>query len=251
MIHQKASVRRKDNYLVNWYEADLFGQAKLSSICNYLQESAWRHAEDLGYGYEAASSRNELWVIVGLMVRMLKYPEWGSTIQVETWPKGIDRLLAFRDYKISSEGGEVLGAATSSWMILDADTRRPKKMDIVLDKLDMTLSQDILNENPPHLSAIKTPLEGYAHTVRYSELDFNGHVNNTRYLDWCMDGFPADIHHSQRVETMVINFMSESKYGDLNRIVANSWEAGENHIHGIRENDGRTIFRARLHWKKI
>ncbi len=242
---------RKDNYLVNWYEADLYGKAKLSSICNYLQESAWRHAENMGFGFEAAASRNEIWVIVGLMLKMLKYPSWGTKIQVETWPKGIDRLLAFRDYKISDENGEVIGAATSSWMILDINTRRPKKMEIVQDALHLTIAQDVLNENPPHLHTLETPLEGYAHQVRFTELDFNGHVNNTRYLDWCMDAFPAEFHHKYRVETMLINFLSESKSGDVNHIMADTWEPKLNHIQAKRENDGKIIFRSRLDWKDI
>lgn len=82
----------KDNYLDNWYEADMTGEAKISSICNYLQESAWRHANHLGFGFEDATARDEVWVIIGLTLKMLRYPRWGEEITVETWPKGLDRL---------------------------------------------------------------------------------------------------------------------------------------------------------------
>jgi len=61
------------------------------------------------------------------MIRMVGFPEWGQNITVETWPKGIDRLFAFRDFRILNSDGTVIGAATSSWMILDHDTPAPQK----------------------------------------------------------------------------------------------------------------------------
>jgi medium-chain acyl-[acyl-carrier-protein] hydrolase len=100
--------------MINWYDTDLNGQLKMSALANYLQESAWRHANHLGFGYEETRRRNEFWVVISLMIRMTGTPEWGKTITVETWPRGIERLFAFRDFKIMDEGGNVLGAATST-----------------------------------------------------------------------------------------------------------------------------------------
>ena len=52
----------QENFRVNWYDTDLNGHVKMSSIANYLQESAWRHAEHLGFGYEDAKKRNEFFL---------------------------------------------------------------------------------------------------------------------------------------------------------------------------------------------
>jgi medium-chain acyl-[acyl-carrier-protein] hydrolase len=236
----------QDKYLVNWYEADLTGLAKLSSICNYLQESAWRHANHLGFGFEDAQARNEVWVIIGLMLKMLRYPAWGETITVETWPKGIDRLFAFRDFRILDEQQNVIGAATSTWMILDSTTRRPRPVEIVRDVLHLAVRQDILDKNPPHLQPPHDPEILYSRQVRFSELDFNGHVNNTRYIDWCMDAFPAEWHLENKVNTLIINYLSEVRGTDtialLNDRSSNSGYA----LQGNRESDGKAIFRARL-----
>jgi len=235
----------QENFRINWYDTDLNGHIKMSSIANYLQESAWRHAEHLGFGYEDAQRRNEFWVIVALMVRMVDYPQWGDKITVETWPKGIDRLFAFRDFKIISEDGKVLGAATSTWMILDQDTHRPKKVDIVKPMLHLAVRQDILAENPPHLPVLENFNGSVSRQVQFSEVDFYGHVNNTRYLDWCLDAIPAAWHHSHKIRCMIINFLSETHYGENIRV---DYLMSEDSIlfQGNREADGKAIYRAEL-----
>ena len=59
---------------------------------------------------------------------MDEYPEWKDNIEIKTWPKGVDGLFAIRDFQIF-RNGEIIGRATSYWLILDADSKRPKRLD--------------------------------------------------------------------------------------------------------------------------
>ena len=235
-----------EEYLIQWYDTDLNGQLKMSAIANYLQESAWKHANHLGFGYEETRKRNEFWVIVSLMIRMNANPEWGQTITVETWPKGIDRLFAFRDFKIMDAGGAVIGAATSTWMILDQDTRRPKSVDVVKPVLHMASNHDGLEGHPPLLM----PLQEITHTetrqVRFSEVDQNGHVNNIRYIDWCLDALSSEWHRKHRIRTLVINYLSEVRGDDTMEISSGPGRELSHYIQGTRESDRKVIFRTRV-----
>jgi len=235
-----------EKYLVHWYDTDLNGQIKMSAIADYLQETAWRHANHLGFGYEEARKRNEFWVIVNLMIKMVGSPEWGRTITIETWPKGIERLFAFRDFKIMNDEGIVLGAATSTWMILDQDTRRPKNVDIVKPILHLTTKQDILEGNPPFLLSLKEISATEMRQVRFSEVDQHGHVNNIRYIDWCLDALSSDWHRTHRIRSMVINYLSEVKADETIKI--SSGPPGDHSllIQGTRQEDGKAIFRTRM-----
>jgi medium-chain acyl-[acyl-carrier-protein] hydrolase len=237
-----------EEYLVHWYDTDLNGNIKMSAIANYLQESAWRHANHLGFGYEDARKRNEFWVIVSLMIKMVEFPEWGQTITVETWPKGIDRLFAFRDFRITAGDGKVIGAATSSWMILDQETRRPKSVDLVKPVLHLATHQDILEENPPFLLAIKEISGTELRKVRFSEVDQHGHVNNIRYIDWCLDALPAEWHKSHRIKSMVINYLSEVRTDETIKISTGISGDHSQLIQGTRE-DGKAIFRMRFDYE--
>lgn len=239
----------KEEYLVHWYDTDLNGHIKMSAIANYLQESAWRHANHLGFGYEDAKKRNEFWVIVNLMIRINGFPQWGQTINVETWPKGIDRLFAIRDFRILKNDGTVIGAATSSWMILDLNTRRPKNVDIVKPVLHLATHQDILSENAPFLRAIKEISSAELRKVRFSEVDQHGHVNNIRYIDWCLDTLPVEWHREHRITSMVINYLAEVKEDETIKISTGLPGDHSQFIQGNREEDGKVIFRTRLDYR--
>jgi acyl-ACP thioesterase len=221
------------------------GQIKMSAVTNYLQETAWRHAEHLGFGYEDALKRNEFWVIIGLMIRLVGQPQWGQKIIIETWPKGIDRLFAFRDFRILSEDGNILGAATSTWMILDRTTRRPKSVDIVKPVLYLATQQDILEANPPLLPTLTETGETVSRKVMFSEVDQNGHVNNTRYIDWSIDALSSDWHRSHRISELIINYIAEVRPDET--ILIARGPAGEHSqsVQGLRE-DGKVIFRTRI-----
>jgi medium-chain acyl-[acyl-carrier-protein] hydrolase len=240
-----------EEYPIQWYDTDLNGQLKMSAIANYLQESAWKHANHLGFGYEDTLKRNEFWVIITLMIRMVGYPEWGQKITVETWPRGIDRLFAYRDFRIMDAGGKVIGAATSAWMILDRTTRRPKNVDIVKPVLHLATHQDILEANPPLLQPLKEIETTEPRKIRFSEVDQHGHVNNIRFIDWSLDALSSEWHRTHRIRTMVINYLAEVT-ADETILIATG--PGNDHsviIQGVREEDGKAIFRTRLDWENV
>ena len=240
-----------EEFPIYWYDTDQNGHLKMSAIANYLQESAWRHAQHLGFGYEDTQKRNEFWVIISLMIRMVGQPGWGERITVQTWPKGVDRLFAYRDFKIMDSNGAVVGAATSAWMILDQDTRRPKNVDIVKPILHLATHQDVLEGNPPLLQPLKTIETTEPRKVLFTEVDQHGHVNNIRYIDWSLDAMPSDWHRSHRINTMVINYLSEVKTDDTMEIATGPGSDHSQVIQGVRESDGKIVFRTRLDFENL
>jgi acyl-ACP thioesterase len=239
----------KEEYPIYWYDTDRHGNLKMSAVANYLQESAWRHANHMGFGYEDAQKRKEFWVIISMMIRMTGMPEWGTKIAVETWPKGTDRLFAFRDFKIMDTNGNVIGAATSAWMILDQETRRPKSVDIVKPMLHLATHQDVLEGNPPMLSPLREIRYIEPRKVRFTEVDQNGHVNNIRYIDWSLDALSPEWHRHHQIKTLVINYLSEVKEDEMLNIASGPGKEGSMIIQGARESDGKTIFRTRVEWE--
>ena len=238
-----------EQFNVNWYDTDLNGRIKMSAVANFLQETAWRHANHLGFGYEDAQKRNEFWVVVGMMIRMTGSPEWGQTITVQTWPKGIDRLFAFRDYKVMRTDGSVIGAATSTWMILDQDTRRPKSVDIVKPVLHLASMEHSLQENAPFLLSLKKVSSEETRQVRFSEVDQYGHVNNIRYIDWCLDSLSTEWHREHRISSLVINYLSEVRADEMIKIATGPGGGHSLLIQGTRASDGKAIFRTRVDWE--
>ena len=48
----------------------------------------------------------------------------------------------------------------------------------------------------------------------YTELDKNGHVNNTRYIDWANDLPGSDFHKEHILKEMTVCYQSEACQGE-------------------------------------
>lgn len=236
-----------DTYTVNWYDADSGHKAGMVSICKYLQESAWNHANHFGFGYRTASEVNQVWVIVRLLVKMERYPAWEDRITVRTWPRGMEGLLALRDFEILDAAGLRIGAAASQWFIIDSVTRKPQPGIIVRDIMPLVSGETALDEQPEKIH-IHDPLP-FQYTVkgRYSDIDMYQHINNTRYVEWSLNLFPEEMHRTRHLSMMSIEFLAESRLGDEIQLFS---DTGTNpaFVRGFRPEDDKTVFRAKFRW---
>ena len=199
-----------DQYLVHSYEMDQQRRLSLVAAINYFQESAWRNAEVLGLGFNELAAKNRFWVLSRLYVEMYRYPLWGDTVQLETWPKGMDSLFAMRDFRIKSTSGkEILGAGTTAWLIIDGTTHRLQRIEQICE--DMPCFPETAVEyklDKIALAKIMTPQIRIV--AGYTDVDVNRHVNNVCYLNWAINYLPVE-NEQLTVRSAEINFLSEAR----------------------------------------
>lgn len=198
----------QQDFLVLSNEADIHHRASLYSLSNYLQEAARSHAEKLGWGVELLRSQQQFWVLTRLIIQVEAYPKPGQTITVATWPKGTDRLFALRDFEVTL-GDKIIARATSSWALLDLKSRRANSLDAMSSIMFERANIHAIKAVPEKLPAPAVDASTSQHTVTYSELDLNGHVNNTRYINWLLDTFPIDFHKKHAVSSIQLNYLAE------------------------------------------
>jgi medium-chain acyl-[acyl-carrier-protein] hydrolase len=238
-----------DSYNVYWCDADTKGNASIISLFNYLQESALRNAAYLGLGYKAEMEANQIWVIVRMEMEVKRYPQWGESIMVRTWPRGVENFYALRDYEIMDSEGNLIAAATSRWIIINTISRRP---------LPMKIMQELLNLCDPRKAT--TPVLGETrlagkfvfikrHSVQYSDLDKHNHVNNTRYVEWVVNAFPFNWLQGHEIVTFRIDYQRESHQDDEVEIYADQPGGKNNWVKVIRIQDQKIIFKAFIGWR--
>jgi medium-chain acyl-[acyl-carrier-protein] hydrolase len=106
-------------YKIKSYDVDCEQKLKLPSLFNYLQEVAGNQAESIGVGFEVLKQKNLFWVLSRMKIQIHNMPKWNDEIIVYTWPKGIDKLFALRDFEITNNEGKLLISATSCWLLID------------------------------------------------------------------------------------------------------------------------------------
>jgi len=241
----------KDHYFINWHEADFKGNASLTSICNFLQETAWRNAEHMGVGYSQLHQNKQIWVVLRWLIRMEKYPKWRDEIILETWPRPPERLFALRDYQIKSIDGEILGAATSTWLVLDANTHRPQKPDFLKDALHLTSNKLSIGRNADNLIIPEGLRLKKSHEVIISEIDNYGHVNNAKYVEWALNLFDQQFLEERTIKEFQINFLNEAKFGQVIDLFLKKESPEDYKAVAVRKNDQKNIFSAKLMFRQL
>lgn len=253
MTNTNASEKKKtwiDKYTIRSYEVDTQKKATLPALCRFLQESAYHHAHNLELGYVHLREKNQFWVLSRLLIKMDRYPGWGDNIEVHTWPTGVERLFAIRDFKILDESGNRLGAAVSAWLILDGEKRRPQRPDHLENEIGHLTGEPAVAERPGKIPNLSSPRRDCVFPVRYSDLDLYNHVNNVKYIQWLIDSYPLKFHRQFKISSFEINFLSEAKFGDKVSIYTeNLAESPPSFNHCIKkEADNRDVCLARVTW---
>jgi medium-chain acyl-[acyl-carrier-protein] hydrolase len=223
------------------------GRLSLYGLLNLLQDTSIAHANLLGHGMSRTSERQALWVLTRQKVEMKKWPSLNERISIRTWVRPAEGAFAVRDFEIlSSIAGDVIGEATTSWLLLHADTRKPIREDV--STLGFTARTDGRASFDAEKVAPRTDVETLARIeVRNSDIDGNNHVNNTRYAQWILDAIPIAWHSQYVLENYSVNFLAETRLGDAIDIQSVRSEAtGDAYYHGLRVSDQKIVFTASL-----
>jgi acyl-ACP thioesterase len=230
------------NVHVKFSHTDRSGFLTPAAALDYAEEAASGHAELLGAGFEAMTEKRQIWVLSRISVHMEKRPRFGETVTVRTWPRGHERLFAIRDYEMTV-GDHLFVRARSSWIILDMDTRRPLRPDSVMEKMPLNEGKNALPENAAALAEAPGLAPVMERKALYSDLDFNGHVHNTRYMQWVCDLFEPRLIENAETIAFDMNYLKEIPASSVTSLWLGRAD-GLSHIEGRQGNV--PMFRARI-----
>jgi len=245
-----------ENYKINSLLVNAMGRLGLYGTLNLLQETAWMHAETLGFGLKAMEEKGLFWVMTRQFLKMNDWPGFGHQLQVQTWLRPPEGAFVSREFRILDDNGQEVGSCITSWLALDRQTKK------ILTAQDLYPWDQIARPEATGLVADKIPVEGTYERlakfpVRNSDLDTNQHVNNTKYAQWILDSIPYDLHRQLRLKTYSVNFLTETHLGDEVQVDRNcsspdgfTAEQGESIYRGSRVSDDRVLFTAKLTWEK-
>lgn len=213
------------HYTIKWHDTDANRQVRPSALVTYLQETANEHLIHLGISLDDLRDRYGLAFILGsISVRIYEPLFAGDDIEVQTWTcegSGFRHNRCFRALR----NGKPVAEATSQWALFnlkDGSLVKVQDMpyniepDPAITNLDLPARLRI-----PPISEME--LAGERRIV-YSDIDYNGHMNNTRYPDMLCDFLPEMRTH--RVTGMVLSYRHEAAYGHTLRVYRAKTEGG-------------------------
>lgn len=190
---------------------DRFGRVKPSVLLYFAQEVAGQHCVSLAVDWDTLDKRHLFWAVLRNRVQITRLPGRGDKITVETWPMPTTRVAYPRSVVAYDEKGEEVFRSISLWVLMDTRTRSmvlPANSGVevmgTVRGMELALPNSIV---PKKFHNVVT------RTVGYTELDRNGHMNNTRCMDWIDDLLPSAFHREHPVREFTVCYISEATEG--------------------------------------
>ena len=218
------------------------------SIFLLLQEVAWKHASQYGFGFRDLQAKEVFWVLSKIKLIVHDYPKWGDFLRIETWGKEPELLTAFRDFQGFDKVGHKFFDATSSWHILNTTNNRPQRMDDFREQFPIPEGKHAIEQKPEKLPTHENLHETNLCKVLPSDIDMNLHVNNTKYIQWVLDSFSFDFLEQHILTEIEVNFLSQAKVGG-NYFIAYSKISENEYLSSVINDNKKELAKIRTTWK--
>lgn len=237
------------NHTIACYEADANQLMRPTAMLDMMQEAANINATALGFGYDELINSNTAWVLSRIHVKFEKLPLWRQEVNLKTWHKGVAKLFYLRDFILSDTDGNAMIKATTSWLIIDMNTRRLVRNSDLATSPDKCNKEDAIAE-PADKVVVPVDIEPELvrkHPVTWSEIDTNGHVNNVKYAVWALDAVKPEDIKERPLKELLINYDAEVMPGDTVKIYRTMQETEDGLVYYITGKvDDKQNFSVRL-----
>lgn len=197
------------------YRVDANSIGKASGIWQLMQEAACHQMEMQKPSYTDLTSEGKALMLARVDLAIPEEIYLNEGLVSSSWPCPSSRATFLRNYTLLRDGRQVAIAATQ-WSLVDLESRRILKVE------DADFSNYWMDEYIELLGGKfkidRSTAEGMSRVgeklVRYSDLDYNGHMNNTYYLDMLCDCIPELADGTHRVSFLRIHYSKEAALGE-------------------------------------
>ena len=162
----------------------LSGQVRPGDLAREMEKITEEHLGILGLSRDKLKAEGKIWVIAWTQIHISRLPKLGEQVILRIWPGKMKAMMQVRKYAFYPAAGEPLASASSIFVMMDASTRgfaAPSEILKYLPVVELPGEPDL---PPMRLNFPSEPGQTLTRTVAAEEIDLNGHLNNTHYLDW-------------------------------------------------------------------
>ena len=227
--------------------ADMNGHIKLPDVVLLSLQVSGMQSIELGVGDKTIlENYNLVWIIAGYDIEVIRLPRFGEEITIETEALSYNRLFCYRRFTIYDEAGHELINMMAPFVLMDRDSRKVHAVEAeIVGPYQSEFSKKLLRG--PKYQSLENPISQDYH-VRFYDLDMNGHVNNSKYLDWIFEVMGADFLTHYIPKKINLKYVKEVRPGGV--ITSAVERTGLESEHEIT-SDGSTNAQAIITWQEI
>ena len=227
--------------------ADMNGHIKLPDVILLSLQVSGMQSIELGVSDKAIlENYNLVWIITDYDIEVARLPRFAEEITIETEALSYNRLFCYRRFTIYDEAGQELIHMMATFVLMDRDSR---KVHAVESEIVAPYQSDFDKKliRGPKYANLENPFSKDYH-VRFYDLDMNGHVNNSQYLDWIFEVMGADFLTQYIPKRINLKDVKEVRPGGV--ITSAVERTGLESKHEIT-SDGATNAQAIITWQEM
>ena len=227
--------------------ADMNGHIKLPDVILLSLQVSGMQSIELGVSDKTIlEDYNLVWIITDYDIEVVRLPRFAEEITIETEALSYNRLFCYRRFTIYDEAGQGLIHMMATFVLMDRDSRKvhavePEIVAPYQSEFDKKLIRG------PRYEPLDEPISKDYH-VRFYDLDMNGHVNNSKYLDWIFEVMGADFLTQYIPKKINLKYVKEVRPGGV--ITSAVERTGLKSKHEITSDDA-TNAQAIITWQEM
>ena len=227
--------------------ADMNGHIKLPDVILLSLQVSGMQSIELGVSDKTILEKHNLvWIITDYDIEVVRLPRFAEEITIETEALSYNRLFCYRRFTIYDETGQELIHMMATFVLMNRDSRKVHAVEPeIVAPYQSEFSKKLLRG--PKYQSLENPISMDYH-VRFYDLDMNGHVNNSKYLDWIFEVMGADFLTQYIPKKINLKYVKEVRPGGV--ITSAVERSGLESKHEITR-DGVTNAQAIITWQEI
>lgn len=184
------------------------GLAKIPAIYEIIINAIGLHIREEGFGVDDMARQGLSWALARCAVEFGRRPSLYEKLTVDV-RNGEQKGLTFaRNVRVFDAGGNFIATGVTEWCAIDIASHRPALFDAPAG-----VGNDLRPCASPGRLRPFVSVTGRKQKVGYSECDFNGHLNNCRYVEMFYDLLPQRVVTLPGGVRLDINFVREVPLG--------------------------------------
>lgn len=200
-----------EKYKIKYSDVDRNNNCKLSRVLDLFQDIATSHSDTLGYGSKKMLEDNLGWLVTGWKFNVDEMPKVDEIIEIRTWSRGVKGLTAKRSIEFLNEKEDSIVQVDSNWVLYDLkENKITKPNEERMSKYgvnDRVVIDEIKHTNIKEINGSLISEEIVR--IQRRDIDTNGHLNNSRYMDYILESLPSDIYNNLVIGEVEIKYKKQ------------------------------------------
>lgn len=228
---------------INFTQCAPNGYLKYVDLCNLLQLTAAEHSILGGLSFNDMQEHHQAWVLSRIRVEIDTLPKWQDKVTVKTWIELLEGNKSIRNIEMYLDGKKIVGA-TTYWVVFNTQLRKSEPLALPHEHFEKFDEHKATEASFSRINILQETKKIADRTVVLSDLDIVNHVNNTKYLEWCLDALNLKMILKQGLKNFEMNFLRELNWNDTVEI-----HADENNDFFTVTKDEKVCFALVMEWK--